>query len=141
MWNCAVFKETNATQRAKYVAQQKLCFACINANHSFRQWSRALKKCPKPQCDSTLFVLFHRADKIFPRKENSNDSNKAGANNSKDNTNTSTHAIVSDIHDIEKSKGLLPIVTLDVSSDVTSLLSLVHCDSASTHSWYVFFNR
>ena len=29
LWNCAVFKEKNATQRAKYVAEQKLCFACL----------------------------------------------------------------------------------------------------------------
>ena len=36
---------------------------------------------------------------------------------------------------LESSKGLLPIATLGVSSDVTSLLTLVLCDSASTHSW------
>ena len=51
LWNCAVFKGKKATQRAKYVAEQKLCFACLNGNHSFRQCSRA-KKCPKPECDS-----------------------------------------------------------------------------------------
>ena len=45
-WNCAVFKEKNATQRAKYVAEQKLCFACLNRNHCFRQCSRA-KKMPE----------------------------------------------------------------------------------------------
>ena len=134
LWNCAVFKEKNATQRAKYVAEQKLCFACLNGNHSFRQCSRA-KKCPKPECDSTHNVLLHGAERIFPRKENSNVSNKAGTNKSKENTNTSTHAAVSDVHDIESSKGLLPIATLGVSSDVTSLLTLVLCDSASTHSW------
>ena len=60
---------------------------------------------------------------------------KAGTNNSKENRNTSTHAVVSDVQDIESSKGLLPIATLGVSSDVTSLLTLVLCDSASTHSW------
>ena len=43
-----------------------------------------------------------------------------------------THAAVSDVHDIESSKELLPIATLVVSSDVISLLI---CDSASTHSW------
>ena len=64
-----------------------------------------------------------------------NVSNKARTNKSKENTNTSTHAAVSDVHDIESSKGLLPIATYGVSSDVTSLLTLVLCDSASTHSW------
>ena len=41
LWNCAVFKEKNATQRAKHVAEQKLCFACLQSNHSFRNCSKA----------------------------------------------------------------------------------------------------
>ena len=41
--NCAVFKEKNATQRAKYVAELKLCFACLNGNHSFLQCLDAKK--------------------------------------------------------------------------------------------------
>ena len=96
----------NATQRVKYVAEQKLSFACLNGNHSFRQCSRA-KKCPKPECDSTNNVLLHGAEKIFPRKENLKVSKKAGASKSKENTNSSTYAVVSDVHDIELSKGLL----------------------------------
>ena len=79
--------------------------------------------------------MLHGAEKLFPRKENSNVSNKAATNKSKGNTKTSTHAAVSDVYDIESSKGLLPIATLGVSSDITSLLTLVLCDSASTHSW------
>ena len=133
--NCAVFKEKNATQRAKYVAEQKLCFACLNGNQSFRQCSEA-KKCPNPECDSTHNVLLHGAEKkIFPRRENSNVPTKAGSNKCKENTKTSTHAAVGDVHDIESSKELLPITTLGVSSDVASLLTLVVCDSASTHLW------
>ena len=42
-------------------------------------------------------------------KENLNFSNIAGTNKSKENTNTSTHAAVSDAHDIESSKGLLQL--------------------------------
>ena len=113
LWNCEVFKEKNAT-RAKYVAEQKLCFACLNDNHSLRQCSRA-KKCPKPECDSTHNVLLHEAEKKFPRRENSNVSNKAGTSKSKENINHSTHAAVSDVHDIESAKGSLPIATLGVS--------------------------
>ena len=68
-----------------------------------------------------------------------NVSNKAGTYKSKENTNTSTHAAVSD----ESSKGFLPIATLGVSSDVTSLLTFVLYDSASTHTWVSssFVNR
>ena len=72
---------------------------------------------------------------IFPRRENSNVSTKAGTNKCKENTKTSTHAAVSDVPDIESSKRLLPIATLGVSTDVTSLLTLLLCDSTSTHSW------
>ena len=131
--NCVVFNSTTVveTQRANYVAEQKLCFACLIGHHSFRQSSRA-KKCPRPECNSSHNVLLHGAERLFPRKENSNVSNKAGTNQSKENTNTSTHAADSDVHDIESSEGLLPI---GVSSDVTSLLTLVLRDSASTHSW------
>ena len=79
--------------------------------------------------------MLHGAERIFPRKENPNLSKNSGTNKAKENTNTSTHAAVKDVHDIESSKGLLPIATLGVSSDVISLLTLVLCDSASTHSW------
>ena len=128
------FQEKNATQRAKYLAEQKLCFAFINGNHNFRQCSRD-KNDPKPECDSTHNVLLHEAEKIFRRKENSNVSNKTGTKKTKENTNTSTQTAVNYVHYIESSKGLLPIVTLGVSSNVTSLLTLVLCDSASTRSW------
>ena len=63
LWKIAVFKEKNATLRAKYIAEHKFCFACLKGNHSFRQCSRA-KKCSKPECDSTHNVLFHGAEKI-----------------------------------------------------------------------------
>ena len=79
--------------------------------------------------------MLHEAEKIFSRKGNASVSNKAGAKKSEEKTNTSTHAAVSDVHDIELSKGLLPIATLGVYSDVTSLLTLILCDSESTHSW------
>ena len=67
LWNCAVFREKNATQRAKFQAEQKPCFPCLNGNHNFRQCSRA-KKCPKPECDSTHNVLLHGANKRFLRR-------------------------------------------------------------------------
>ena len=80
--------------------------------------------------------MFHGAEKkIFPSKKNSIVSNKAGTHKRKENTNFCTYADVSDVHEIESSKGLLPIAKIGVSSDVTSLLTLVPCDSASTNSW------
>ena len=52
LWSCAVFKEKNATHRAKHVAEQKLCFACLQSNHSICNCSKA-RKSPKPDCEST----------------------------------------------------------------------------------------
>ena len=62
-------------------------------------------------------------------------SNEAGTSKSKENTNTSTNAAVSDVHDNDSSERLLRIERLGVSWDVTSLLTIVLCESASTHSW------
>ena len=69
---------------------------------------------PKPECDIIHNVLLHGAKKLFPQKENSN---KAGPNNSKENTNTSTHvAAVSDVHDIESLRALK--ISLNVTSSL-----------------------
>ena len=62
--NCAVFKEKNATQRAKHVAEQRLCFACLQGNHSFCKFSKA-RKCHKPDCESTQNNLLYGAEKFF----------------------------------------------------------------------------
>ena len=52
----AVFNSLSFTQRAKHVAEQKLCFACLQSNHSFCNCSKA-RKCPKPNCESTQRTL------------------------------------------------------------------------------------
>ena len=130
LWNCAVFKEKNATQRAKHVAEQKLCFACLQSNHSFRNCSKA-RKCPKPDCESTHNVLSHGAEKIFPPKDTKS-SPASGKANTK---HVSTNAAVGNIHSQESTKGLLPVASLAVSSDATITNVLALCDIASTHSW------
>ena len=122
-WNCAVFKEKNATQRAKQVAEQKLCFACLQSNHSFRNCSKA-RKCPKQDCESTHKVLLHGAEKTFPPKDTKSSTKHV-----------STNAVVVDVHGQESTKGLLPVASLTVSSDATNTIALALCDSASTHSW------
>ena len=37
LWECRVFKEKTPTQRAKVVAEAKLCFSCLRDKHMFRQ--------------------------------------------------------------------------------------------------------
>ena len=128
-WNCAGFKKKNATQRAKHVAEQKLCFACSQSNHSFRNCSKS-RKCPKPDCESTHNVLLHGAEKKFLLlrilKGNANTPASGNANTKY----VSTNASVGNIHSQESTKGVLP-----VSLDATITIALVLCDRASTHSW------
>ena len=106
-----VFKEK---KRAKHVAEQKLCFACLQSNHSFRNCSKA-RKCPKPDCESTHNMLLHGAQKIFPPKDTKS-SPASGNAKTKD---VSTNAAVGDIHSQESTKGRLPFASLAVSSDAT----------------------
>ena len=130
LWNCAVFKEKNAAQRAKQVAEQKLCFACLQSNPSFRNCSKA-RKCPKPDCESTHNVLLHGAEKNLSTKDTKS-SPASGKANTK---HVSTNAAVGDFHSQESTKGLLPVASLAVSSDATINNALALCDSASMHSW------
>ena len=37
LWECRIFKEKTPTQRAKLVADNKLCFSCLRDKHTFRQ--------------------------------------------------------------------------------------------------------
>ena len=107
LWNCAVFKEKNATQRAKHVAEQKLYFACLQSNHSFCNCSKA-RKCPKPDCESTHNVLLHGAEKIVPPKDTKSSPASGNANTK----HVSTKVAVGDIHSQESTKGLLPVASL-----------------------------
>ena len=121
--NDAVYEENNATQRAKYVAEQKFCFARFNCNNLYRYYTE-VKMCPKPECESSYNVSLHGDNKRFLRKKNFKFSIKAGAGRFKENTNISTHAVISDIWDNESSKGLLPIAKLCLTSDVRSPLAV-----------------
>ena len=130
LWNCAVCKKKNATQRAKHVAEQKLCFAFLQSNHSFRNCRKA-RKCPKPDCESMHNVLLHGAEKIFHPKDTKSSPASGNANTK----HVSTNAAVGDIHSQESTKGLVPAASFAVSSDATITNALALCDSASTHSW------
>ena len=130
LWNFAVFKEKNATQQAKHVAEQKLCFACLQSNHSLRNCSKA-RKCPKQNCESTHNDLLHGAEKNSPPKDIESSPASGNANTK----HVSTNAAVGDIHSQGSTTGLLPVALLAVSSDATITNALALCDSASTHSW------
>ena len=52
LWRCPVFRKKTPTESAKLVTDNKLCFSCFNANHSFRQ-------CPQPRKCEALTRRFY----------------------------------------------------------------------------------
>ena len=58
LWECRVFKEKTPTQRAKSVADNKLCFSCLLEKHTFRQCPQP-RKCQAEGCNSSHNTLLH----------------------------------------------------------------------------------
>ena len=65
VWRCAVSIEKTPTQRAKIIAEHKLCFSCLNDEHNFRKCPNP-RKCTKEGCTSSHKTLLHGAELIFP---------------------------------------------------------------------------
>ena len=72
LWQCQVFQKKTPTERAKVVAENKLCFSCFNGQNSFRN-------CPNPgnapkksvEVRTTLFYMVQRGfslEKLHPGK-------------------------------------------------------------------------
>ena len=61
LWRCRVFLGKTPTDRAKIVAENKLCFSCLKGNHSFRQCPQP-RKCNKDGCNSSHNTLLHGAE-------------------------------------------------------------------------------
>ena len=70
LWRCQVFRKKTPTERAKVVAESKLCFSCFNGQRSFLNCPQP-RKCTKDVCGSTHNTLLHGAEKISPRKSES----------------------------------------------------------------------
>ena len=68
LWECRVFKEKTPTQRAKLVAENKLCFSCLRDKHTFRQCPQ-LRKGRAEGCNSSHNTLLHGTDRVFPTKQ------------------------------------------------------------------------
>ena len=67
LWRCEVFRKKTPTERAKVVAENKLCFnSCFNGQDSFRNCNPL--NCTKKDCESTYNTFRHGAERIFPRK-------------------------------------------------------------------------
>ena len=135
LWRCPVFRKKTPTERAKLVADNKLCFSCFNTNHSFRQCPQP-RKCTKEGCESTHNTFLHGADRIFPNKNqvtkprNPESSTCVGATKISEQLETS-----SGLPSVTDVKGLLQITEVELHSTAASEKVLALCDSACSHSW------
>ena len=136
IWECRVFKKKSPTQRAKVVAEAKLCFSCLREKHMFRQCPNP-RKCRKDSCNSSHNTLLHGAERVYPSKSpsNNNSNSNAGANQSKlssvqSSSKTTTLSSVSNVKD------LLQVTELQLkSSSGKDTTALVLCDTACSNSW------
>ena len=136
IWDCRVFKEKSPTQRAKVVAEAKLCFSCLREKLMFRQCPNP-RKSRKDGCNSSHNTLLHGAERVYPSKSpsNNNSNSNAGANQSKlssvqSSSKTTTLSSVSNV------KGLLQVTELQLkSSSGKDTTALVLCDTACSNSW------
>ena len=52
LWRCQVFRKKSPTERAKVIAENKLCFSCFKGHHPFCNCPEP-RKCTKDCCGST----------------------------------------------------------------------------------------
>ena len=134
LWRCRVFLDTTPTERAKIVAENKLCFSCLKGNHSFRQCPQP-RKCNKDGCNSSHNTLLHGAERVFqPRTTPKPSTNQAtGSRSPKITVNKAGES--SGVCSVSDVKGLLQITEVEVHTPTTSVKVLALCDSACSHSW------
>ena len=134
LWRCRVFLDKTPTDRAKIVAENKLCFSCLKGNHSFRQCPQP-RKCNKDGCNSSHNTLLHGAERVFqPKTTPKSSSNQAtGSRNLKTTVNKAGES--SGVCSVTDVKGLLQITEVEVHTSTTSAKVLALCDSACSHSW------
>ena len=131
LWKCAVFKEKTPTQRAKVVADSKMCFSCINGKHPAKDCPKKMK-CSHPGCGKSHNVLLHGAERVYPQaqkpKPKSDSTSAAPAATKAPVTSTG----VTGVTDV---KGLLQIAAVTISSKGKTESVLALCDGGCTHSW------
>ena len=133
----SLFKEKTPTQRAKVVAEAKLCFPCLCDSHMFMQCPIPCK-CRQDGCNSSHNTLPHGVKRLFPAMSSNSNINiwKSNAVTSRP-TNCqqqpSKQTILSSVTDV---KGLFQVTKLKLTNSFrTSTTALVLCDTASSNSW------
>ena len=137
LWECRFFKEKIPTQRAKVVAEARLCFYCVGDKHMFRQ-CKGPRKCRKDGCNSSHNTLLHGAERVFPAKPSTNniDTSKSNAGTSRPSTDQQQQSKTTTLSSVTDFKGLLQVTELILTnSSFTSTSALVLCDTACSNSW------
>ena len=135
MWKCPTFRGKTPTERARIVADKKLCFSCFNQNHTFRQCPQP-RKCTKDGCGSSHNTFLHGADRIFAKKFTSVNKDKTETSGcigtSMNNERSEESSGMPSIADVI---GLLQVTEVELHSNGKSQKVLALCDSACSHSW------
>ena len=138
LWECCVFKEKTPTQRAKVVAEAKLCSSCLRDKHMFRQ-CKSPRKCRKDGCNSSHNTLLHGVERVFPAKPSSNNNIntlKWNAGTTRPTTGQQHPSRTTTLSSVTDVKGLLQITELNLTnSSVNNTTALVLCDTACSNSW------
>ena len=137
LWECRLFKEKTPTQRAKLVADNKLCFSCLRDQHRFRQCPQT-RKCRTEGGNSSHSTPFQGADRVFPTKQSTNPNTIQSSSNTGESkatasqkpfNKTTTMLSVTDVN------GLLQVTELQlVNLSGLDTKALVLCDTASSNS-------
>ena len=134
LWRCPVFREKTPTQRANLIADNQLCFSCLNGQHYVRKGPKP-RKCLKQGCWSTHNTLAPWFRKKFSWKglENSDRTEETTASSVTVVTNKAeeSHGMPS----VTKDKGLLQITEVNLKSSFHTEKVFVLGDSACSNSW------
>ena len=131
LWRCPVLRRKTRTQKAKAVADNNLCFSCLNRQHFF--W-----KCPKPRkCTAERYssshnVLVQGAEKDFwhrPLSWQNNATKNSSVLVKKESRKSSGLVSQTNV------KGLSQILEVKLPSPTKTATILALCDSACSHSW------
>ena len=129
-----MFRKTTPTQRSKMVLDNKLCFSCLNGQHSFRKSTKP-RKWLKQGCSGTHNTVVHGSEKMFPQKwlKKSVEFKETTAGNVAVVTNKAEES--SGMPSVTKVDGLLQITEVNLHSSFQTEKFLVVCGSACSNSW------
>ena len=133
---CPAFRGKTPTERARIVADNKLCFSCFNQNHTFRQCPQP-RTCTNDGCGSSHNTFSHRADRMFAKKVtdvNKDKTETSGCSGtSVENERSDESSGMPSVADVEGD--LLQVTEVELHGNGKSEKVLALCDSACSHPW------